>query len=308
MKLNTDFAFEGFRLMAKKPMTTFVWIVFYSLLTILPMVIAYFVSEYELDSTIIKDGWQQGLILLAAVIAGIFAFFVYLYLWGQSVASVIRAVLRPQDTGFFYFKRDHQPWRIVGVNILTGFLFALIMLGLAIPVLIFVGISSLFDNRLVTIIFGVIAGAGFICFAIYALCRLSLNVPQTFADNRINVMGSWKLAEGNVGALFLGYLILFVVGLLLLLLACAVVLATGMIIDTYSFDQVRETIWTNVQDSDFNSVTSLAYHIVIEGLFGAIANIVSIAATAAAYQQLAVKPSAPKAFFDEPEPTSPTNE
>jgi MFS family permease len=145
---------------------------------------------------------QLGPLIWIVQIVGLFA-------RGVLVAAVLRAVLEPQNKGFFYLRVGMQElWQAL-LGLVMALLFGAMMFGAVIVGAILVAILAA--------VLGKAAFAGVflvgLCIAIafvFVALRLSLAPALTFHDRTFRLFESWSLTRGHTGALFAIVLILIV--------------------------------------------------------------------------------------------------
>ena len=136
-------------------------------------------------------------------------------------AAMNRAVLRPADDRFGYFRLGADELRQFGLLLLslvvfTGVYFVAILVAVALAVIVSLVLKP------VAFLVAVLATLGTVCAAVFVLVRLSLASALTFATRRVNLFGSWALTRGRFWTLFGVYV-------LALAFVC-VVLALGFVV------------------------------------------------------------------------------
>jgi hypothetical protein len=136
-------------------------------------------------------------------------------------AAMNRAVMRPDDDRFGYFRLGVEEMRQFGLLLLS---FAVFMgayfVSFLIAIVIAVAVSS--ASKAVAGLAAVLTVVAAICAVIFGAVRLSLASAQTFATGRINLFGSWALTRGRFWAILGAYV--------LVLALAGVVLVVGFVL------------------------------------------------------------------------------
>lgn len=140
------------------------------------------------------------------------------------VAATFRAVLRPGEggVGFLRFGPDELRLLVV-VVVVYVFLFVALMIG-AVAVSLIGGILTIANPALGGVAF-ILGFAGLFVIMVWLGVKFSLAGPQTFAQGRINLFGSWKLTAGRFWPVFAGFFIAILLGLVVTLLGLVIALA-----------------------------------------------------------------------------------
>lgn len=197
----SDAAFEGFRVVRRKPAVILWWsliyLVFFLLLAI--TVGGPFVALAPQLEALPRGGEPTpaqigamlslyGMIFAVALPIGIVA--------GAVLnTAVARSVLQPEASRFGYIRFGMDEVRVGVVSLVLALLLlaAYVICGVAIAVLVGVGVSV---NGGVAVLLGVLAAVAFAAALIWIAVRLSLAVPITFAEKRIAIFDSFGLTRG----------------------------------------------------------------------------------------------------------------
>jgi hypothetical protein len=226
-------AFSGFGLIGRRPLSVLVWGIGYMVVVGLPTlwVMSQFWPAYmhmmqgmmtaqvsaQSSGASPMEAQQQmqqqmmqymGPMMQAAPLfwlVGILGLFVR----GVLIAAVLRAVLEPENKGFFYLRLGMQEvWQA-----LLSFVMAMLLAVLFCVAFIVGGILA----AILAAVLGKAAGIGVVLVmlvtfvaCIYITLRFALAPAMTFADRNFRLFESWKLTRGHVGALFAIVLILIV--------------------------------------------------------------------------------------------------
>lgn len=151
-------------------------------------------------------------LLIAVLSLGFYAVF---------YAAVNRALLRPQEGGWFHLKLGADELRQLAVIVLQTLIVSGVYLGLTIVLIIFIGIGGALASQMgggagtvaVAVLLGVLTFVGLLAeFAalVWLMVRLSLASALTFDTGRVRVFGSWRLTRGVFWPLLGAYLLTFV--------------------------------------------------------------------------------------------------
>ena len=137
-------------------------------------------------------------------------------------AAAMRAVLRPEAPGFAYLRLGMDELRLLGLGIVlaVGFYiaFLIVFLLLALVVGLIAGISHSVG---VAVVLGVAAFVALFGATFFLQVRLSLSFPLTLLRGRIIVGEAWRLSQGRFWTLFGGYLVVWLVNMVLFGLVAA---------------------------------------------------------------------------------------
>lgn len=218
-------ATTGFRLMKERPKTIAAWAGFYlvymiavALLVFALLGVGFFNSfddlapgeTPDLDSLMSGAGTIILPLLLMIPIAFIYSAMQY--------GAVNRAVLRPEEGGFGFFRLGGDELRLILFTLVYGLLAVGAVLALVLVVAILRSVS------------GVLAGIGGIaaaCGVIYLGVRLSLAMPMTFARRKLNIFGSWELTRGRFWPMLGAYLLSGLFAVAVTIAAVIVILIVG---------------------------------------------------------------------------------
>jgi len=144
-------------------------------------------------------------------------------------AAVYRATLKPSEGGPGHLRFSRDEFHLAIVNVVLG----LVMIGVYIAlilafVLLAAGIAAALaaaGGDGATAIGIILIPVGFIAFFgafLYIAIRLSLAGPQTLAEGKLNLFGSWALTKGKVRRLLGAYALTGVVVLIIYIVVAAV--------------------------------------------------------------------------------------
>ena len=239
MDQNIDFAFEGFRIIRQKPILILFW-GFVSLLLSAAMqwvMISMFGPIMDQMMAVTSGGATATSAAQATAQLSLFAKILPAY-GVMAVASlayyavmncaVFRAVLDSKDSGFGYLRLGGDELRQLVVMVLFFIIFIVIYI-------VAIIIASILGGILGAIITG---GAGnspaavamivllvlllVLLPLIWFAVRMSFYTVHAFATKKIDLFGSWKYTKGRFWILFAGYLVSFVMAMLVMALFWAI--------------------------------------------------------------------------------------
>lgn len=233
----TEAAFEGFRVVRRRPMALVFWSLFYIAITaaafavIGPSLISFVSASEQLEQSgatpTLEDFaplfQMMGLILAVLLPLSLIAS-------AMIYAAVARAVLRPAESAFGYLRLGMDEVRVFVVSIVLFLVFTLaatVLFGIVGAVAGFAGAA---DAPALWIVVVLLAFA-FVALIIWLAVRLSLAIPITMAERRIAIFDSFQVTKGRfwslLGMALLAAVMSIVVGLLGSLVAMPIQLATG---------------------------------------------------------------------------------
>lgn len=231
----TEAAFEGFRVVRRKPLALVFWSLFYVLLFGLAVAIvgrqivnlAALSKDLEgstspsfEDMTPILDAYNSMAVLLAPlfIVAG-----------AVLAAAIARSVLRPSQSAFGYLRLGMDEIRVL---IVTLVLSIVITLALVVPMAFVAYMIALAVSGVGVAVLGAMVGVlATIALAAWLGVRLSLAVPITVAQGKMAFFDSWRVTKGRfwplLGMAFIALLMSFVVSMLGSIVVTPIQLAVG---------------------------------------------------------------------------------
>lgn len=236
----SDAAFEGFRLVRRKPMALVAWTLLYAIVSL--------ASLFAMSSALgpITDwaermdalenqspsatpqevmaafqGFGEVMLSLAWVIP------VSLIVSAMLMAAVARAVLNPRASGFGYLRLGMDELRVFVVTLVLGILMAFAWVAVVVAIGVLSGIASASGANWLWL-FVVLAGLAGVAAIIWLAVRLSLAVPITVAENRFAFFDSFAVTRGRFWSLFGMAIIAIVMVLVIMVLSWVVTLPLGM--------------------------------------------------------------------------------
>jgi len=251
----TEAAFEGFRIVRRKPVVVLFWSAVYlavfaattflgasSIARIMAM------AEAMESSQSVGDMEQLGL-----AINGFMIWVAPLFLLSGAVlsAAVARSVLRPEQSAWGYLRLGKDELRILAVSVAMGLILG--VLGgagfTAVSLLFVAGASS---GQAILFLVALLVALGVIAGLIWLGVRLSLAVPMTLDRGRITLFDSFKATKGRfwpmLGMTLIVAIMTLVVSFLGGIVAMPVTLITGGLerlatLDGASYAETIATAW-----------------------------------------------------------------
>lgn len=236
----SDAAFEGFRLVRRKPMALVAWTLLYAVVSLAslfamsnaigPMTAwAERMDALENQSPSATpqevmaafQGFGEVMLSLAWVIP------VSLIVSAMLMAAVARAVLNPRAGGFGYLRLGMDELRVFVVSLVLGILMVCAWVAVVVAIGVLSGIASASGANWLWL-FVVLAGLAGVAAIIWLAVRLSLAVPITVAENRFAFFDSFAVTRGRFWSLFGMAIIAIVMVLVIMVLSWVVTLPLGM--------------------------------------------------------------------------------
>lgn len=292
----SEAAFEGFRLTREKPVAVLfgwplVYLVCFSLIVgaVVAAMGPQVLNDLKALSAMSKSAQADPKATMAVMskMAGFFGLLFPLAMIFSAInhAAVFRAVLRPQEKGFFYFRIGGDELRILLVNVVLTVIFVCAVVVAAIAVGVAAGVAKAAGGTTAAWLSGVLLGLVCIGLVIWVAVRLSLALPVTFAEKRIALFDSWRLTQGRswslIGMLLLATIFSMVVSLLGGLIANAAAAVTGgglAVLGT-----IKNPDWTALAPS---LIAPLAAYGVINLVLASLQTAIVYAPLASAYRTL----------------------
>jgi hypothetical protein len=256
----SDAAFEGFRLVRRKPMALVAWTLLYAVLSLASLfamssaiepLVAWAERMEALDSRTATPSAEevlaafQGLGEVMLSVAWLIP--VSLIVGAMLMAAVARAVLNPRAGGFGYLRLGMDELRVFVVTLVLAILMMCAWAAVGVLVGVLAGIAGATETSwlwLVAILGGLAGVAAVIWFAI----RLSLAVPITVAENRFAFFDSFGVTKGRFWPLFgmavITVVMVLVVQFLLGIVTMPLALMTGQQMWTFGAGQDPEALRT----------------------------------------------------------------
>jgi hypothetical protein len=233
----TDAAFEGFRVVRRKPTVLLWWtgayLAFMALVVgigIGPLVaMAGAMEALEGVTTPTPEDMAPVMAALAGVMVLLFPLGL---LFGAVLnAAVARSVLEPHKSAFGYLRIGADELRVLAVTLVLAILAFIVFGVMSFAGGVIAGLASvaLGDAGWVA---AFVVGLALVAVGIWLAARFSLAVPITLAEKRIAIFDSWGVTKGRVWAIIgmaiLAFIMTIVVSILFSIVTVPVTLAMGM--------------------------------------------------------------------------------
>lgn len=231
----TEAAFEGFRVVRRKPVLVLLWGAVY--LAMFLVMFGVGSGSFARIMTLAQAAEQSAEPSLEDVrqLAMAYVGLSWLAPVGLVVAAVLsaavaRAVLRPAEDAWGYLRLGKDELRVMAVSVVIS-----VMLGLA-SAIGFVVIGTIAhlggaSGQAVMFLIALLLGLGLVALLIWAAVRLSLAVPMTLDRGRIVILESFKATRGHfwplLGMSVIVFIMTMVVSLLGSIVAMPITLMTG---------------------------------------------------------------------------------
>ena len=243
----SDAAFEGFRLVRRKPVALVAWALLYAVLSLasvfamsnaIGLMVEWGERTEALESAeptqaevmAVFQGFGEVMLSLAWLLP------VSLIVGAMLMAAVARAVLNPRAGGFGYLRLGMDEVRVFVVSLVLCILLfgGWLAVGLLVGVLAGIAGATGASWMWLVVVLGGLAGVAAI---VWLAVRLSLAVPITVAENRFAIFDSFALTRGRFWPLLGMAVIAFVMVLVISLLAMVVTLPLNLMtgLESWSF-------------------------------------------------------------------------
>jgi hypothetical protein len=232
----TDAAFEGFRVVRRKPTVLLWWtgayLAFMALIVVIgigPLVGMMAAMETLEGAT---SPTPEDVAPFMAAIVGVMALLLPLGLLFGAVlnAAVARSVLEPQKSALGYLRIGGDELRVLAVTLVLAILAFVVFGVMSLAGGVIAGIAGVALGDMGWIA-GFLIGLVLAAVGIWLAARFSLAVPITLAEKRIAIFDSWGVTKGRVGPIvgmaILAFIMTFVVSLLFSIVTVPITLAMG---------------------------------------------------------------------------------
>lgn len=224
----TEAAFEGFRVVRRKPLALVFWSLFYVMIFGLSiLIVGRGMANLMAISESLESGGADSVADLAPLFEAYTATFGLLMPLGVVASAVLaaaiaRSVLRPAESAFGYLRLGMDEIRVLVVTLVLSIALAVV---LAIPM----GFSAYMfvqagNGSGVAALGGVLGVLATIALALWLAVRFSLAVPITVGERKIAVFDSWRATKGRFWPLFGMGFIAFLMSLVVSMLGTIVVM------------------------------------------------------------------------------------
>ena len=238
MALSLDFAFEGFRVIRQKPKLILFWglaliIINIGMMVLMQTVFASTMSDIQAVSASAGSNPSAALTAFQQIgqkILPLEGVFVPLGLATGAIlnCAVFRAALEYKNDSFGYLRFGADELRQLGITILFFLMFIVVEIAAAIAGLVVGGVFGL----ILSFVSKPLAGLGFLVGTLVALggiiwyaVRMSLFGVIALDRKTIDLFASFGLTKGQFWSLFVGYVVMFLMALVVMILFMVVVFA-----------------------------------------------------------------------------------
>jgi len=137
------------------------------------------------------------------------------------LAAGFRAVLRPEDSRFFYLRLGMDELRLLGLGLLLVLIALLLEVVTVIAVIIVGFVLGLVLGKVVAAVVSGIIGIAIGCAFVWAAVRVSPAGPLTIVERKIDIGAAWRLSRGHFWTLFGAYFVIALIVLAFYLLVMA---------------------------------------------------------------------------------------
>lgn len=285
----TEAAFEGFRVVRRRPMALIFWALFYMVIMVAALALVggsliglmNAAEGLETSGVTSPEDFMPILANYMAILAVILP--VSLIASAMIYAAVARSVLRPAESAFGYLRLGMDEVRVLVVSIVLCIVFVVLSVVVFGGVGVVAGIATASETPALWLVVVLLVLAA-IALLIWLAVRFSLAIPITMAERRIAIFDSFAFTKGRfwplLGMALLAGVMSIVVGLLGSLVGMPIQLATGGLeglagLEGESLQVILQTAWPAV-----------AAWIVINAIMSALQVAVVYAPFSAAYRDI----------------------
>lgn len=298
MASSVDFAFEGFRIIRERPILILWWgavlLVALILSTALLMSVAGPEWNALIQGQLPNDPEKAGELVVRLGPAYLLALMVTLVFSAIITCAIYRAVLGGHSPRFGFLRLGADEVRQVALSFVLALVIIVVTLLSAVALAILGGLLSLlagaFSQAIVPVI-GALTAVAAMGFNIWLMVRLSMVSVQSFDEGHFNLTGSLRLTHGKFWALLGGFVVAFLMAVVVSMLAQTVYMALAVLVtgnDVTTVDQVPRPDVSQLANI-LEPLTGV--YLAVNGVIAPLTTAIMIGAVAAAYQTLK---SAPK--------------
>lgn len=288
-------AFEGVRLIARRPLAVLIWAAILFVATAVPIALLFgtigpaFAEILKQTSTGAEPS-PADILALDMKLMAINPLLTLCSLVGRVVlmCAIFRAVLEPQDSRFGYVRLGKAELLTGLVYLCLVIIFAMLMVAGLLLVAGF-AVAGYVASRWLGIALGLLLALALLIAVFWVGLRLALAMPMTFAERRFRLFESWERMRGHVLQLFLVGLLSVVIVLLIEVIVGSVVgVAAIVALATHPLNGAGVEAFFHRPPSEWMGVIApwLLLGGVIFSILGAALYAVMYAPLAAAYRAL----------------------
>lgn len=241
----TEAAFEGFRIVRRKPLSLLWWGALYAVLSLASLAAMVFNADAWIEFIRLSEDMEaagnnaqadpgQVMAMLGTLGAAMTSFIwlmpLQLVVTSVLTAAIARAILRPSDSAFGYMRLSMDEVRVFVVTLVVLLALFAIYIGCIIGVGLLIGVAAAIGQSWagLLVIAGILAS---ICLMAWLAVRWSLAVPITVAERRMAFFDSFGLTKGRfwsmLGMAILAGVMALVIGLLSLVVIAPLTMMSG---------------------------------------------------------------------------------
>ncbi|MBS0297685.1 MAG: hypothetical protein JSR45_15350 [Proteobacteria bacterium] len=290
----TNCALEGFQVIKRAPLAVVAWIVLY-LVAIGLMFWGLFAAMGQaglltaFGADIPRDTTDPTAVFKAmGPMLGVFGlmFPASIVLSMVMLCAIMRAVLRPEDKGFFYLRLGGDELRVFVVA-LVYYILAIVLFGALIGGIVLGCIAEWQANKGLSILIGFAGGCAVFAIAVVFWNKLCLSFPATFATRSIRLFDGWALSRGRFWPL-VG------MNLLALLIGMAISIGFSMVAQIFQASAMGSMVRSAGGGSPFvlNGPVLISFALAMAvNMIGAVVQMVVVYSPAAAAYREIVRPN-----------------
>jgi hypothetical protein len=227
-------AFSGFGVISRNWVAPAIWGLVQTVLAVLPMllVLPALIEMFGLFSGAIGKGIEPDeaeLMRLSTQMNMVqpLTWITQLLAQGLVTGAIIRAVLHPEDSRWFYMRLGMGELMLVAVSLVFTIIFVVAFIVAAIVVAIF-GFAIGAANEGAGIAAAVLVGMVAFGVIVWGSLRFSLGFAMSHEKKQFLLFESWRMTEGHAGGLFGMGLLSVVVGWLISMVVVGVLIGVGI--------------------------------------------------------------------------------
>jgi hypothetical protein len=250
----TDAAFEGFRLIRRKPSVLIWWtlaylVVFAVMAAVMIGPMAIIIPQLEALEALGDAARPEDLMPLAGPYFGMLALLLPLGLLSNAISysAVTRAVLTPAKSAWGYMRLGGDEMRVLLVSLVLGLVLIGIYMAAIFAALFAAGAGAAMEAPFMYLLAFLVGLFGF-AVVIWLSVRLSLAVPLVIDRKQVNFFGSFRLTKGKfwplLGMGLLVAIITIVISLLISLVTqpLLLMLGSGLMTDLEQAEELSDVM------------------------------------------------------------------
>jgi hypothetical protein len=201
----------GFRIIRDKPLAVAVWALVFLLMFVGMMFVMRPMMEAQMQMAA-GDPRVQLAALGAMMGPFLLLFLLSLVVYVVLFAAAQRAVLKPEQQGFFYLRLGMDELRLLALTILFVVVFYVGMLAIVVGLSLLIGIVAKASGSVGVAAIGfIIEFLAIIAFVAWYYMRFGLAFPLTLMRGKIVIGEAWRISRGRFWALFAASLVVFII-------------------------------------------------------------------------------------------------